>query len=80
MAPAVLNAANEVTVAAFLSRRIAFGTIAVANAAVLEEHLAISDAGPVESLEDIVEADEWARRRAREFLGLDALPQAAEAG
>jgi len=80
VAPAVLNAANEVTVAAFLSRRIAFGTIAVANAAVLEEHLAISDAGPVESLEDIVEADEWARRRAREFLGLDALPQAAEAG
>jgi 1-deoxy-D-xylulose-5-phosphate reductoisomerase len=79
-APAVLNAANEVTVASFLARQITFGTIATTNAAVLEEHLAACSGERVETLEDVMAADGWARQRAREYLGTDASPRAAEAG
>jgi 1-deoxy-D-xylulose-5-phosphate reductoisomerase len=79
-APAVLNAANEVTVASFLARQITFGTIATTNAAVLEEHLAVCRGERVATLADVMEADGWARQRAREYLGIDASPQAAEAG
>jgi 1-deoxy-D-xylulose-5-phosphate reductoisomerase len=65
-APAVLNAANEMSVAAFLAGRIPFPAIAAANAAVLE-----SFAGPqaLASLGDVLEADRWARARADEWLG-----------
>ena len=44
-APAVLNAANEVAVAAFLVGEIPFPGIAAANAAVLDAH--VSAAGPI---------------------------------
>ena len=44
-APAVLNAANEVAVAAFLEGRVAFPTIAAANAAVLNTHVARTGPG-----------------------------------
>jgi 1-deoxy-D-xylulose-5-phosphate reductoisomerase len=67
-APAVLNAANEEAVAAFLAGRIAFPDIGATNGAVLEAFLAEGSASRVGSLEEVREADAWARRRAREAL------------
>jgi 1-deoxy-D-xylulose-5-phosphate reductoisomerase len=63
-APVVLNAANEVAVAAFLARRIGFLDIA----RVVENVMVASDglAGPVHSLQQIQAADREARRRADE--------------
>ncbi|MDG2334803.1 MAG: 1-deoxy-D-xylulose-5-phosphate reductoisomerase [Myxococcota bacterium] len=68
--PAVLNAANEVAVAGFLAGQIPFGAIAQTNGAVLDEHLANCRGSRVEGLEDVLEADRWARARARVALGL----------
>ncbi|MBK7641816.1 MAG: 1-deoxy-D-xylulose-5-phosphate reductoisomerase [Planctomycetes bacterium] len=60
---AVLNAADEVAVEAFLKRRIGFTDIARINAAVLERR-----AGRCASVADLVEADASARRDAREEI------------
>jgi 1-deoxy-D-xylulose-5-phosphate reductoisomerase len=65
-APAVLNAANEVGVAAFLNGEIPFPAIAARNAAVLEAHLARRGRAELRDLADVLEADAWARARARE--------------
>jgi len=59
-APATLNAANEVAVAAFLDGRLSWRGIADVVAEVLDEH----KPGNVETIEDVVEADGQARRRA----------------
>ncbi len=67
-APAVLNAANEVSVAAFLAGEIGFGRIAAANAATLEAHVARAAGGRLRDLEDALQADDWARAHAREWL------------
>ncbi|MEZ5116314.1 MAG: 1-deoxy-D-xylulose-5-phosphate reductoisomerase [Candidatus Nanopelagicales bacterium] len=75
-APAVFNAADEECVAAFLSGRIPFLGIVDTVARVLEEHLA--DVGPSGrdgnrvTLADVLSAEDWARRRAREVTGLDS--------
>jgi 1-deoxy-D-xylulose-5-phosphate reductoisomerase len=66
-APAVLNAANEVAVRAFLDGRIPFPAIAATNEAVLDSHLA-RGAGSVAELGDVLEADAWARARAGQEL------------
>jgi 1-deoxy-D-xylulose-5-phosphate reductoisomerase len=66
-APAVLNAANEVSVAGFLDGAIPFPAIAGVNRATLDAHLA-RGAGAVESLDQAVDADAWARRYAREQI------------
>jgi 1-deoxy-D-xylulose-5-phosphate reductoisomerase len=65
-APAVLNAANEVAVQAFLDGRVAFAAIAETNRTVLDAFLgrAASGAG-LSDLDDALEADAWARDRAR---------------
>jgi 1-deoxy-D-xylulose-5-phosphate reductoisomerase len=63
--PAVLNAANEVAVAAFLGRRLNFAGIAGVIESVLQQH----EAGPVRSLDDALSADAWARRHAHAALG-----------
>ena len=76
-APAVLNAANEVTVDAFLRGMIAFTDIASTNEAVLDTHLGRQRGEVVRDLEDVMEADAWARRMARERLGF---PRGSEAG
>ena len=60
IAPAVLNAANEVAVAAFLDRRLRFDEIVTLVADTV-------DAAPTvvaPALVDILEADAWARRQA----------------
>ncbi len=67
-APAVLNAANEVSVAAFLAGAIPFPAIAAANAAVLDSHIGRGGNGAIRDLADVVEADAWARSGAREWL------------
>ena len=59
--PALLNAANEIAVEAFLQGRIAFPEIA----GVCEETMAAVAAGPVASLADALDADLHARRVAR---------------
>jgi 1-deoxy-D-xylulose-5-phosphate reductoisomerase len=59
-APCVLNAANEVAVGAFLDGRIGFLDIA----AVVEEALMRVPAEPVESLEQVLDADRRARAAA----------------
>jgi 1-deoxy-D-xylulose-5-phosphate reductoisomerase len=60
-ATAVLNAADEVAVAAFLEERLPFNAIARVVGSVLEAH----DAREPESVEDVVDADMWARQRAQ---------------
>ncbi len=56
--PAVLNAANEIAVAAFLKEQIKFGQIPELIRAACEAH----DAQPVNDLETVLQADEWARQ------------------
>jgi 1-deoxy-D-xylulose-5-phosphate reductoisomerase len=63
--PAVMNAANEVAVAAFLGRRLNFASIAAVIDCVLQQH----EAGPVQCLSDALAADAWARERAMAALG-----------
>ena len=65
--PAVLNAANEVAVASFLSGRIKFGSITEAVNAVLDD---MADAATLHSLEDIILADREARKRTEAILSL----------
>jgi 1-deoxy-D-xylulose-5-phosphate reductoisomerase len=59
-APATLNAANEVAVAAFLAGRLPWRGIADVVCEVLEDH----EVGKVSTIEDVVASDGWARRRA----------------
>jgi 1-deoxy-D-xylulose-5-phosphate reductoisomerase len=59
-APAVLNAANEVCVAAFLAGRLAFTDIIDTVAKVLADH----QVGNLRTVADVVDAQTWARDRA----------------
>jgi 1-deoxy-D-xylulose-5-phosphate reductoisomerase len=68
-APAVLNAANEISVAAFLAGRIRFPEIAATNGAVLNSHVARGAGGALRDLADVMEADAWSRACAREWIG-----------
>ena len=61
---AVFNAANETSVEAFLAGRIPFPRIV----GTVEEVLAAHAPRKTPSLEDLLEADAWARRRAGELL------------
>ena len=66
--PAVLNAANEEAVAAFLASRIRLPDIAAVNERVLDAYLAAHGGAAVLGLEDVLMADAWARESAREAL------------
>ncbi|MFQ5418583.1 MAG: 1-deoxy-D-xylulose-5-phosphate reductoisomerase [Myxococcota bacterium] len=66
-APAVLSAANEVAVEAFLAGAISFPAIAATNASVLGDHTA-AGSGDLRDLADVAEADAWARARAAECV------------
>lgn len=63
-APALLNAANEVAVDAFLDGRIRFTEIA----SIIEHVLALESPTPVQCLDDVLAADEQARRLAVRWL------------
>jgi 1-deoxy-D-xylulose-5-phosphate reductoisomerase len=62
LAPAILNAANEVAVAAFLDGRIGFMRIP----ALIEEALERAPGAPLTTIEACVDADAETRRRVRE--------------
>ena len=64
-APALLSAANEVAVEAFLDRRIGFLDIVAVCAAVLDA----AGVRPVVSLSDVIDADSDGRRRAVTLCG-----------
>ena len=63
-APVVLNAANEIAVAAFLDRRIGFTDIPI----VIERALAADGGGAPTSIEECVEVDAETRRRVDGFV------------
>jgi 1-deoxy-D-xylulose-5-phosphate reductoisomerase len=68
-AGAVLNAANEVAVEAFLERRISFPAIAALAGASLEEASRKGRVSEPESLDDVIAADQEGRALARGLLG-----------
>lgn len=59
-APAALNAANEVAVAAFLEGRLGFLGIP----ALVEEVMSAHHAAPAREIADVLDADRWARSQA----------------
>lgn len=62
---AVLNGANEAAVTAFTKGRIAFGRIAAVVERTIASHRAVNSP----CLEDLLEADRWAREKAQEIIG-----------
>jgi 1-deoxy-D-xylulose-5-phosphate reductoisomerase len=64
-ASAVFNAANEECVAAFLAGRLPFLSIVDTVEDVLAEH----EPDVVRQVDDVYEAERWARARARELTG-----------
>jgi len=62
--PAVLNAANEIAVGAYLSGRIGFLSIARLIRKTMDAH----HPQPAKSLEDVLEADRWGRERASKAI------------
>jgi 1-deoxy-D-xylulose-5-phosphate reductoisomerase len=63
-APAVLNAANEVAVEAFLAGKISFLAIAEIIRKVLDEH----QPSPLEHIDEVLRADRWGRVAARRII------------
>jgi 1-deoxy-D-xylulose-5-phosphate reductoisomerase len=62
--PAVLNAANEVAVHAFIEKTIRFTDIPALIRSVMEE----LETRPVHTVEEVLRADQWAREKARAIL------------
>jgi 1-deoxy-D-xylulose-5-phosphate reductoisomerase len=62
--PAALNAANEEAVSAFLKEEIGFLDIPK----VIEKTVEAYQPQKLTSLEDVLHADEWARKKARQFV------------
>ncbi len=62
--PAVLNAANEVTVEHFLNGQLRFPDIAALNERVLDAH----KPSPAADLDSLLEADRWARGQVRQRI------------
>ncbi len=68
--PALLNAANEVAVAAFLDRRAGLSDIPAAIRGVLDRH----EDAPAETLDDILAADRLGRKTAADVLASGVKP------
>jgi 1-deoxy-D-xylulose-5-phosphate reductoisomerase len=62
--PAILNAADEVAVNAFMEGSLKFTEIPLLIRRVMEEH----DVRPAHTIEDILRADHWARERSKAIL------------
>ncbi len=71
-APAVLNAANEIAVAAFLDGHISFPRIASLNSRVLSEHLDRAPKDQASTLDDVIAADSDARLAAAKLIEASA--------
>ena len=68
LAPAILNAANEVAVTAFLERRLNFPDIpAVIESVLSKADMPAAAGGEIRSLDDVLQADAQARDLALEF-------------
>lgn len=66
--PAVMNAANEIAVEAFLDRRIGFYGIPEVVEYVMNEHLRLNGNVPASDVETILKVDAWARTEARKYI------------
>jgi 1-deoxy-D-xylulose-5-phosphate reductoisomerase len=62
--PAILNAANEIAVNAFLEGSLKFTDVPILLQRVMEEH----EVKSVHTIEDILRADQWARERSKAIL------------
>jgi len=62
--PAILNAANEIAVNAFLEGSLKFTQVPLLLQRVMEEH----EVKTVQTIEDILRADQWARERSKAIL------------
>jgi len=62
--PAILNAANEVAVSAFLEGSLKFTDLPLLIQQVMNEH----EVKPVHTIEDILRADQWGREKAKAIL------------
>lgn len=71
--PSVLNAANEVLVGAFLENKLKFLELSEHLKRVLNSHKAVSKP----TLEDILEADQWARNETEDLLRCSGRMQCA---
>jgi 1-deoxy-D-xylulose-5-phosphate reductoisomerase len=60
----VLSAANDIAVGAFLRGEVSFGTIPKVIEGVLSKHAVLKSP----NLDEIIQADTWARTKAKEFL------------
>ena len=63
-APAILNGANEVAVAAFLQEQIGFMDIPALVQWVVEQHIPVE----IDSFAHLMELDRWARQKAQQFV------------
>jgi 1-deoxy-D-xylulose-5-phosphate reductoisomerase len=63
--PAVLNAANEIAVSAFLDRRVRFPRIWQMVEEVMNQHSTVAHP----NLDEILRADQWAREETRRLVG-----------
>jgi 1-deoxy-D-xylulose-5-phosphate reductoisomerase len=62
--PAVLNAANEVAVEAFLQGKIGFSHIPQVISSTMNRHKTT----PLRNVDDALEADHWAKGKALDFI------------
>jgi 1-deoxy-D-xylulose-5-phosphate reductoisomerase len=62
--PAVLNAANEIAVSAFLEKRMSFPRIWQTVEQVMDAHESVAHP----DLDEILRADQWAREKARRYV------------
>ena len=62
--PAVMNGANEIAVDAFLKGKINFSDIP----SLIEKTMEVHNTLPIESIEQIMEIDRWARQKANELI------------
>ncbi len=62
--PAVLNASNEIAVNSFLEEKLKYTNIPV----IVEKTMKCHDNGKVSEISDVLEADKWARSKAKEFI------------
>jgi len=67
-APTILNAANEIAVAAFLENKISFLGIAEVIARTLDRAAGQIGTAALETLDEVLDADQQARRHAAEIL------------
>lgn len=64
-APVVLNAADEIAVSAFMENKIRFADLPKIIEKVLDRHKSVNDP----SLEEILQADLWAKKEAEQIIG-----------